>query len=70
MLFFPLMDAGKVFMSIVLRYAGLLGLALASIITFASAKAVTGLQDFHDRNKAQIATLVMTSVICFVFLVT
>ncbi len=69
MLFFPLIDAGKVFMGIVLRYAGLLGLALASIITFVSARAVAGLRDFHVRNKAQIATLTMASVICFVFLV-
>lgn len=70
MLFFPLMDAGKVFMGIVLRTAFLPGPGLASIITFASASTVTGLQNFYHRNKAQIATLMMTSVICFVFLVT
>lgn len=101
-------------MGIVLRYACLLGLGLASILTFFNAGAVTGqrlaasggyviqdsadmgfvilaligilglasvvkfilsgfpslLRDFYDRNKGQIATLMMTGVICFVFLVT
>jgi len=101
-------------MSIVLRYACLLGLGLASIFTYVNASAVTWerlaatsgyaiqdpadpgfvvlaligiiglasvvkfvvsgfpslMRDWYDRRKGQIATLMIGSVIWFVFLVT